>query len=308
MPDIAFFACFAALRFLHGLPDILLRYAVRLGARKTRSHTFPAIMVSSRCFAFLLLLLALPASLVALAETREYEVEVVIFEEARGAYVNSEQWDVRLTPANGDAGLSTAAVAPPALPAQVRQGEPALLREDARRIVHSSYYHALYYAAWRQPGLDKDKAFAIDLNALRNHITPQGQNHISGTLKVVLGRYLHFYTRLDYQRRQMASLTALQASQGVPGGATRIAQGGSMEASASRDEASAAPEVAVIAHYPIVSHRRMRSKELHYIDHPLVGILVQINPVKKKPAEAAENQLNAPASGAQRPSAGPAHH
>lgn len=81
-----------------------------------------------------------------------------------------------------------------------------------------------------------------------------------------------------------------------------------MEASASRDEASAAPEVAVIAHYPIVSHRRMRSKELHYIDHPLVGILVQINPVKKKPAEAAENQLNAPASGAQHPSGAPAHH
>lgn len=32
--------------------------------------------------------------------------------------------------------------------------------------------------------------------------------------------------------------------------------------------------------YPMSVHRRMRSKELHYIDHPLVGILVQINPVK----------------------------
>lgn len=32
--------------------------------------------------------------------------------------------------------------------------------------------------------------------------------------------------------------------------------------------------------YPMTVHRRMRSKELHYIDHPLVGILVQINPVK----------------------------
>ena len=33
--------------------------------------------------------------------------------------------------------------------------------------------------------------------------------------------------------------------------------------------------------HPINSHRRMRSKELHYIDHPLVGILIQINPVEK---------------------------
>ena len=31
--------------------------------------------------------------------------------------------------------------------------------------------------------------------------------------------------------------------------------------------------------YLMSVHRRMRSKELHYIDHPLVGILVQINPV-----------------------------
>jgi hypothetical protein len=29
------------------------------------------------------------------------------------------------------------------------------------------------------------------------------------------------------------------------------------------------------------NHRRMRSKELHYIDHPLVGMLIQINPVVK---------------------------
>ncbi|MCK4704001.1 MAG: hypothetical protein KAT90_00855, partial [Gammaproteobacteria bacterium] len=33
--------------------------------------------------------------------------------------------------------------------------------------------------------------------------------------------------------------------------------------------------------YPLQAHRRMRSKELHYIDHPLIGILIQINPVKK---------------------------
>ncbi len=33
--------------------------------------------------------------------------------------------------------------------------------------------------------------------------------------------------------------------------------------------------------YPLNSHARMRSKELHYIDHPLVGMLIQINPVEK---------------------------
>ena len=41
-------------------------------------------------------------------------------------------------------------------------------------------------------------------------------------------------------------------------------------------------EKVMVDYYPIKNHRRMRSKVLHYIDHPLVGILVQINPVKKQ--------------------------
>jgi hypothetical protein len=32
----------------------------------------------------------------------------------------------------------------------------------------------------------------------------------------------------------------------------------------------------------------MRSKELHFVDHPLVGILIQINPVKKKVTTSAQ--------------------
>ena len=35
-------------------------------------------------------------------------------------------------------------------------------------------------------------------------------------------------------------------------------------------------------------HRRMRSKELHYIDHPLVGLLIQINPTEKTEAVKAQ--------------------
>ena len=37
--------------------------------------------------------------------------------------------------------------------------------------------------------------------------------------------------------------------------------------------------------YRMENHRRMRSKVLHYIDHPLVGILVQINTVIKPEKE-----------------------
>jgi len=34
--------------------------------------------------------------------------------------------------------------------------------------------------------------------------------------------------------------------------------------------------------YPVVNERRMRSREIHYIDHPLVGVVVLATPYKIK--------------------------
>ncbi|MEM7292150.1 MAG: CsiV family protein [Pseudomonadota bacterium] len=65
---------------------------------------------------------------------------------------------------------------------------------------------------------------------------------LDGTITVALGRYLHVYTNLALTRsRKGASGTALQSY---------IAKG----------------------------HRRMRSRTLHYIDHPEIGVLVTITP------------------------------
>ena len=38
----------------------------------------------------------------------------------------------------------------------------------------------------------------------------------------------------------------------------------------------------VLADFPLKVHRKMRSKELHYIDHPLFGILVEIRPAQSE--------------------------
>ena len=38
----------------------------------------------------------------------------------------------------------------------------------------------------------------------------------------------------------------------------------------------------VLADFPLKIHRKMRSKELHYIDHPLFGILVEIRPAQSE--------------------------
>jgi hypothetical protein len=117
-------------------------------------------------------------------------------------------------------------------------------------------YNVLFYGGWRQTGLSKRSAFTISLDQLKNRHNTKSGNTISGDLKLVLARYLHLYGDLDYQRSDFM------------GSRTDYYQDSNR--------------------FPITFHSRMRSKELHFVDHPLVGILIQINPVKKKEATSAQ--------------------
>ncbi len=240
------------------------------------------------------------------AETRYYDVEVIIYEDANATYLHSEDWqdeaafrqenqqDTSSMSLNNIASLKLEKPVVSTLPAGIatekptdnnkffQNIEPTILTKEAKRIQHSSHYNLLFYTAWRQPGLDAKNAIAINLKDLVNHAQLKTQNSIEGTLKVVLSRYLHFYTKLDYLHHEMVQIKTepTQLKPYLTG--TDVIVGADKRLSADRPT----PLALVIKHYPVVSHRRMRSKVLHYLDNPLVGILVQINqtkpPVPKK--------------------------
>ncbi len=236
----------------------------------------------------------------------QYDIEVIIFEDAHARYINSEIWpqqdgaditetlneNIQITDENTDNThkidditaldkLSLSEIEnidkvekPAEDLTRFDSIEPSILLKEHDRISRSSEYNVLYYASWRQNGLPREKAVAIDINDLTNfhplistqvpaksqHEKEQVENHISGTLKVVLARYLHFYSELEYERfdENEAQATAEPTEQPAPLATIRSQR------------------------FKISSHRRMRSKVLHYIDHPLVGILIQINPVPKE--------------------------
>ena len=121
-----------------------------------------------------------------------------------------------------------------------------------------------------QPGLAREEAIPIRIHAGKNYRNefkersfaqadfsdrklPKNHpvNELDGTVKVVLGRYLHVYTDLAYRRPFSLS-------------------------SVSEDNALGRDRV--LADFAIKTHRKMRSKTLHYLDHPLLGILVEIRP------------------------------
>ena len=144
------------------------------------------------------------------------------------------------------------------------------LSGKAKALNNSGNYRVLKHIAWLQPGLAKEDAIAVRIHAGKNYKDEFKErsfaqasfsdqqipinhpvNELDGTVKIVLGRFLHLYTDLVYRK-------TFTISSGDALGRNRV-----------------------LADFPIKSHRKMRSKTLHYIDHPYLGILIEIRPIEE---------------------------
>ncbi len=201
----------------------------------------------------------------AATDKKEYDVEIIIFEDSHARYLKNETWDQY---AKTTEQLAAARETNRTKTTGFKSIKPAILRQQYKRIKASPEYNVLFYGAWRQPGLEKSKAFAININDLKSSHKNKSGNTLTGTFKLVLARYLHIYNRLNYQRKITATADSEYTTTGY-------------NASGKQSEVINNNLTSNNGLYPLNSHLRMRSKELHYIDHPLVGMLIQINPVKK---------------------------
>jgi len=130
------------------------------------------------------------------------------------------------------------------------------LSGKADALNKSGKYHVLKHISWLQPGLAKEDAISVRVHAGKNYkdefneraFTNQPVNELDGTVKIVLGRYLHLFTDLVYRK-------TFSVSSGDALGRDRV-----------------------LADFPVKTHRKMRSSTLHYIDHPYLGILIEIRP------------------------------
>ena len=206
----------------------------------------------------------------------EYDVEIIIFEDPHARYINSEYWHENpdpispLSPTEAEAAESNKDVIKRS---NFKTIKPVILGQEYKRINNSSEYNVLFYGAWRQAGLDENNAFEIKIEDLDNTHKTKSENSITGQLKLVLSRYLHIYGDLDYQRPIDLNSINNESNDDTSGNTTGTTSTGENQGDIVKTENS----------YPINIHRRMRSKELHYIDHPLIGMLIQINPVEISP-------------------------
>jgi hypothetical protein len=137
---------------------------------------------------------------------------------------------------------------------------------------------------------------------------PQHLYQLYGTVKIVLSRYLHLYTdlvlRVPTKPQDIpASAASAQTDQTTPVTGSQPDQNPALASNATTSPAPATSDqamqtklvedVPVIANpqnaqpapggtlteVHIIEHRRTRSKQLNYVDHPMLGILFEIWPI-----------------------------
>lgn len=223
----------------------------------------------TRFLALLLIAVVSPAWAV------DYRVELIVFANTETQAFHSEQWAMEVDPPVLDdaVDLFTGDRARGFLP--LRDQELTQARE---LLENSERFEVIKHVVWQQPGLAADDAVPVRVHGGTDYGPqypermqprlevgedgtiveipgPERLEQLDGTIRVELGRYLHVYT--DLLLRKPVVLERMDP------------------------ETQEAVQTPALLDIPMQEHRRMRSRELHYIDHPLLGVLVEITPVEE---------------------------
>jgi hypothetical protein len=152
------------------------------------------------------------------------------------------------------------------------------LSRSARALTRRGVGRVLAHGAWLQPVPARDDPQPI---LIQSDEAIADRWRIEGTLAITVGRFLHVAAELWYQP-DPADGPQDSTRSGGSGGWFSLTDG------SSRDTAVLAgipfdfddavdPELP----YQVLSEvRRMRSGELHYLDHPSFGVLIRVDPVE----------------------------
>lgn len=188
------------------------------------------------------------------------------------------------------------------------------LPEDSRNLDRyanamnrSGEYRVLFHEAWRQPVDELENSPAM---LIRGGDSFDDHSELEGSITLSVSRYLHLHTRLWF--------TEFEPNYGQPPGAWPELPRRPNSPQPERDETdeswstpswgdewqnssnnawdmslnttSSLPDFMEDDYVPrrivtLNQQRRMRSEELHYLDHPVIGLLVRITPYERPEEE-----------------------
>lgn len=205
------------------------------------------------------LLLIAGIAITAPAIAVDYDVEVIIFEHIRDTSVGSS--DTLLVPVVRNAQRIPDAPAPGAEVQPI--GELRLL-EEVEKIKGSNNHRLMYHGGWRQGAIDQENAPFMSI-ALGRSFDMLAESGDADSI------FLRGYStppldqNLDLRQRRLTKLFG-----GIKVWVGRFLHFETL--------LSYTPTGADFS-FAFESERRMRSRQMHYIDHPRVGIITKIFPV-----------------------------
>lgn len=152
--------------------------------------------------------------------------------------------------------------------------ETLQLTEKAKRINYRDDMQVIWHQAWIEPIQEADKAIKHPIDV---SLSDQLDIQLRGTIQLYVSRYLHFSSDLviqHYQPENALNSLTLPAS-GQPQKDYRAQLSGT---EMSDGELQRVP----LRSGRVRQSRRMRSNELHYIDHPMLGAIVKVIPINSK--------------------------
>ena len=250
-----------------------------------------------------------------------YDVEVVIFKNLKAPKsreyilpVSSPSRDEKMLDLSSPGSISAAAE----LGYVILPADEFRLLEVVEKLVESERYELLSHVAWRQPGVEREQALpvwlkggrvygseytsidnqieliesipqpaagqadaeqnfefdeqtleALELQLLEQQSATahQGLYEFEGKITIALSRYLHAYTDLVFRRPRLS--------------ADSVADNPIQD----RYLAAYAADTRILNNHSLKERRRMRSKNLHYLDNPEFAMLILITPYEA-PVEA----------------------
>lgn len=162
--------------------------------------------------------------------------------------------------------------------------KPETLSEYAEKIGELPHTKVLYHQSWLEPIQSKKRASAHSLTlSLENEDDPVIK--INGELTLYRSRYLHidtdFYVQHYDKTTPNQTIENEQENTVQETASTTNPLNAIINNEQSNKNMEQATVLTPIRAAQIKLSRRMRSNELHYIDHPMLGIVIKTTPVSQ---------------------------
>ncbi|RTZ16535.1 hypothetical protein EJ063_06970 [Vibrio aquaticus] len=248
----------------------------------------------------LLMLVAMPSM-----AQRQFDIEVIIFKRAVDAEQTAESWPNKLPEINLERAGSFSDTS-----YRAKKGVQMLpysayeLTGEVDKLKRHAGFEVLMHKAWRQgdqgrfgaptfhiqAGKDYSKQFHKDgsmigsksdyevLDGITEESIPQALYQLDGKLQIYVEHYLYADVELDLKAPSVREVVLEEKSpeelDNELNGQDQVVQVGLME-----DVTPTVHKEEFLKSYRLDQKRRMRSTETHYLDHPLMGIIIQVRRV-----------------------------